>query len=48
MGQQVLSLGKGVGHPIFEPLEGVGHESFRVVMTANFLQNVLQIAFLRF
>ena len=30
MGQQVFSLGKGVGHLIFEPLEGVGHDSFQL------------------
>ena len=26
--QQFLSLGKGVGHFFFEPLEGVGHDGF--------------------
>ena len=30
VGQQVLSLRKGVGHPTVEPLEGVGQESFRL------------------
>ena len=30
MGQQVVSVHKGVAHLVFEPTEGLGHDSFRV------------------
>lgn len=30
MCRQVLSLCKGVGYPIYEPLKGVEHDSFRL------------------
>ena len=38
VGQQVASLHKGVGHPIFEPLERAGHDSFRLNLNIKSFQ----------